>query len=92
MAKKKSKDMSKKIKVQFAPGAFDNFEGTQEELDNLLAEITRMAEEGTLFDNSRVIDIEELVESDDAADQALATKILHALDHDINGDNNRNLQ
>jgi crotonobetainyl-CoA:carnitine CoA-transferase CaiB-like acyl-CoA transferase len=27
------------MKVQFAPGAFDNFDGTQEELDALKAEI-----------------------------------------------------
>jgi hypothetical protein len=32
----------KPIKVEFAPGAFDNFEGTQEELDELLAEIEYM--------------------------------------------------
>ena len=28
-----------KVKVTFAPGCFDNFEGTQEELDALMAEI-----------------------------------------------------
>jgi hypothetical protein len=32
----------KNFKVEFAPGAFDNFEGTQEELDELLAEIEYM--------------------------------------------------
>ena len=35
---------NKKITVEFAPGAFDNFDGTQEELDQLVAEITKMAE------------------------------------------------
>jgi HPt (histidine-containing phosphotransfer) domain-containing protein len=35
-----SKD--KEIKVEFAPGAFDHFDGTQEELDELLAEIQNM--------------------------------------------------
>lgn len=34
----------KKVKVEFAPGAFDSFEGTQEELDELLAEIYEMFE------------------------------------------------
>ena len=29
----------KKVKVEFAPGCFDNFEGTQEELDALQKEI-----------------------------------------------------
>lgn len=33
-----SKD-KKPLKVKFAPGCFDNFEGTQDELDELLAEI-----------------------------------------------------
>lgn len=32
----------KEIKIEFAPGCFDNFEGTQEELDELMAEITEM--------------------------------------------------
>lgn len=32
----------KKIKIEFAPGAFDNFEGTQEELDALIVEIQNM--------------------------------------------------
>lgn len=32
----------KEIKVEFAPGAFDHFDGTQEELDELLAEIQKM--------------------------------------------------
>lgn len=30
------------LKVEFAPGAFDHFEGTQEELDQLMAEIQTM--------------------------------------------------
>ena len=34
--------MTKELKVQFAPGAFDQFDGTQEELDELLAEIQNM--------------------------------------------------
>lgn len=34
--------MTKELKVQFAPGAFDYFDGTQEELDELLAEIQEM--------------------------------------------------
>ena len=33
---------SKEMKVVFAPGAFDTFEGSQEELDELLAEIQNM--------------------------------------------------
>ena len=49
----------KKLKVEIAPGAFDNFEGTQEELQELLAQIHQMAENGTLFENSRPVSDEE---------------------------------
>ena len=34
----------KKMKVEFAPGAFAGFEGTQEELDKFIAEIKSMFE------------------------------------------------
>lgn len=40
----------KKFKIEFAPGCFDNFDGTQEELDAMIAEITRLAESGELMD------------------------------------------
>lgn len=30
------------LKVEFAPGAFDQFDGTQEELDELIAEVQKM--------------------------------------------------
>ena len=50
-----SKD-KKKIHVEFAPGAFDSWEGTQEELDEFVTEIQRMADAGTLEGNSVAID------------------------------------
>jgi len=50
----------KTIKIEFAPGAFDGFEGTQEELDALIAEITRMAESGELIENSKKVDLDDL--------------------------------
>lgn len=34
----------KKIKVEFAPGAFADFDGTQEELEEFIAEIKSMFE------------------------------------------------
>ena len=34
----------KELKIEFAPGAFDQFEGTQEELDELMNEIMKMFE------------------------------------------------
>lgn len=36
--------------VIFVPGAFDEFTGTQEELDALIAEIKRLAKAGLLID------------------------------------------
>lgn len=47
---------SKKFKVIIAPGAFDQFEGSQEELNELMAQINQMVEDGTIFENSRPID------------------------------------
>lgn len=46
----------KDLKIEFAPGCFDNFDGTQEELDELIAEITRMVKSGELSDQARELD------------------------------------
>jgi hypothetical protein len=48
-----------KPKIVFAPGCFDNFEGTQEELAQMLADLHQMAEDGTLMDNAEPLDPEE---------------------------------
>jgi hypothetical protein len=53
-----------KIKIEFAPGAFDNFEGTQEELDEFIAQITAQAESGELLSESEPVDLEALFEED----------------------------
>ena len=53
-----------KIRVEIAPGAFDNFEGTQEELDELIAEINRLAETGELFERSQPLDIANMDEAE----------------------------
>lgn len=52
----------KEITITFVPGCFDDFEGTQEELDEMVAEIQRMADSGELFDDAQIIDIDELSE------------------------------
>ena len=65
----------KKIKIEFAPGAFDSFEGTQEELDELIAEITRMAESGELAEQARSVDLDELLEEE----PEWAEKIINSL-------------
>ena len=53
---------SKKPEIVFAPGCFDNFDGTQEELQELIASIHQMAEDGTLFENSEPVDDDEAEE------------------------------
>jgi len=52
----------KKINIVFMPGSFDNFEGTQEELDELIQQIQDMADSGELFENSTPLDLEDLIE------------------------------
>lgn len=57
--------LHKKPKIVFAPGCFDNFEGTQEELDKMVAEIYELVENGKLFEeteNLGEMDEEELEE------------------------------
>ena len=51
--------MTEKLKVVFAPGCFDNFDGTEEELAAMLADIHQMVEDGTLMDNATPIDAED---------------------------------
>jgi hypothetical protein len=70
--------------VTFAPGCFDSFEGTQEELDELQAEIMRMFENGEFEEKARPVDIEELFEED----PEYAEKVLKSL----SDDNQRTLQ
>jgi len=48
--------MDEKTEVVFTPGCFDSFEGTQEELDGLIAEIKRAVKSGDLLKNSRPVD------------------------------------
>jgi hypothetical protein len=52
------------IEIVFAPGAFDSFEGTQEELDTLVKEIETMAKSGELFEKARPINIDEMAIED----------------------------
>jgi hypothetical protein len=58
--KKTPQDMTpeerKDLKVVFAPGCFDSFEGSQEELDELMAEIGQLIQSGELLDKAVPID------------------------------------
>jgi hypothetical protein len=75
--------MNKEMKIEFAPGCFDHFEGTQEELDEFIAQIRKMAESGELFEQSKAVDLEELLDED----PEWAEKIINSLEND-----KRNLQ
>lgn len=78
--------MTKEIKIQFAPGCFDNFDGTQEELDAMVADIQKMFEGKTpeeLEAMSRPISIDELLEDETISDDEFEN-ILEAL---VNTDN-----
>ena len=66
----------KALKLEFAPGCFDSFEGTQEELDEMVAEIHRMFESGEMEANAVPVDIDELMEDE----PEYAEKIIQVLD------------
>lgn len=73
------------MKIEFAPGAFDNFDGTQEELDEMVAEIQRMVDSGEIAENSRELTEEEFDELPDE----VKIQIIESLD---GIDNKRTLQ
>jgi hypothetical protein len=75
----------KKPELIFTPGCFDSFDGTQEELDELVAEIQRMVNSGELFENSTALDLDELIKED----PELAEKLINSFDEDST---NRKLQ
>ena len=47
------------MKLVFAPGAFDSFEGTQEELDELIKEIEDGFADGSFLEKATPVDIED---------------------------------
>lgn len=54
----------KKPEIVFAPGCFDSFEGTQEELDELVAEIQRLVDSGELFERATPVALDDLSDED----------------------------
>lgn len=80
----------KKMKIEFAPGCFDHFEGTQEELDELMGEIKDLFTHLTpeeLESRSRPVDIDRLLE-----DESLSDDEFEHLLGAIVGNEKRNLQ
>jgi hypothetical protein len=79
-------NIEKKAKtLEFAPGCFDGFEGTQEELDDLMSEIQRMFDSGEMEANSTPVDIDELIEEE----SEYALKVMQSLNDE---EPKRNLQ
>jgi hypothetical protein len=80
----------KKIKINFAPGCFDHFEGTQEELDELMGEIKDLFAHLTpeeLESRSQPVDIDRLLE-----DESLSDDEFEHIVNAIVGNEKRNLQ
>ena len=61
----------KPLKVIFDPGCFDNFDGTQEELDEFVKQIQEFAESGLLFENSVELTDEDIEELDEETRQQI---------------------
>lgn len=53
------------LKVVFAEGCFDDFDGSQDELAEMIAEIHRMAKDGTIMEGARPLTDEEILELND---------------------------
>ena len=86
-------DEKKPLKLEFAPGCFDAFEGTQEELDELIAEIQRMFDSGEMEANAVQLDLEELLEDDpEHADLIMRSLARTAEDEDLADEFKRKLQ
>lgn len=65
----------KKIKVEFAPGCFDSFDGTQQELDDIVAHIREMAESGQLEELSQPLTDDVLEELSEEEQQFLLEQL-----------------
>jgi hypothetical protein len=77
--------MDKKLKITFAPGCFDNFEGTQEELDEFIAQIQKGFESGEFLTQSQPLDVDQLMDDD----PELAAKLFSAIEDIEQADEDR---
>jgi len=69
-------------KLIFAPGCFDSFEGTQEELDELVAELQQLFDSGELEEKMVPVDLDEL----DEVYQAKIERAMSGLDNNDDGE------
>jgi hypothetical protein len=82
-------DEKKPMKIEFAPGCFDQFDGTQEELDEMVAEIQRMFDSGEFEENSRLLTDDDLEDLDPEAIKQIMSVIE---DEELPSDVKRKLQ
>jgi DNA anti-recombination protein RmuC len=85
-------DSNKPIEVVFAPGCFDHFEGTQAELDQMIAEITEMVLNGTAQAESRLITAEDFDQLPEEVQLQLARVLLDPEDQHLIPERSRRLQ
>lgn len=78
----------KKLTVTFAPGCFDSFEGTQEELDEMIAMIESAVANGELLEDSEELSDEVFEELPDDVKQ----QILQTLEEEFGNTTKRVLQ
>lgn len=64
-------DDGQEITVQFADSFFEDFDGTPEEMEEMLAIFVEKLKDGSLFDEAEPVMIEELDE--DEADEIMAS-------------------
>lgn len=66
-------------RVEWAPGCFDDFDGTQEELTELMAELQRMADAGELDHLCQQVDLDDLSDEEQELLQRLdlPVRVLH---------------
>lgn len=82
-------DQNKTPKIVFAEGCFDNFEGTQQELDQLILDIQTMIESGALFEKAQPLSEVDL----DSLPESLRQEILREMDDtDVAPQTKRTLQ
>jgi hypothetical protein len=85
-------DENGNIKVFFDPGCFDDFEGTQEELDETIKQITEMFQNGDLETmQEEAVDIEDLAKTNPELANRLLEKLI-ILDDDLLTAPKRSLQ
>ena len=73
----------KEVKIEFAPGCFDNFEGTQEELDQMIADIKEMFANGSVHEKAQVVTAENFDELPEEVQLQLARVFLDPEDQDL---------